>query len=41
LALAEQLANQRGGFNVWTNLPTFDPTAGGDVVALGLNATVS
>lgn len=25
--------NQRGGFNVWTNLPTFDPTAGGDVVA--------
>jgi hypothetical protein len=21
-----------GGFNVWTNLPTFDPTAGGDVV---------
>jgi len=24
--------NQRGGFNVWTNLPTFDPTAGGDVV---------
>jgi hypothetical protein len=25
--------NQTGGFNVWTNLPTFDPTAGGDVVA--------
>jgi len=24
--------NQRGSFNVWTNLPTFDPTAGGDVV---------
>ena len=24
--------NQRGGFNVWINLPTFDPTAGGDVV---------
>ena len=24
--------NQRGGFNIWTNLPTFDPTAGGDVV---------
>lgn len=25
---------QRGrSFNVWTNLPTFDPTAGGDVVA--------
>jgi hypothetical protein len=24
--------NQRGGFNVWTNLPTFDATAGGDVV---------
>lgn len=23
---------QRGGFNVWTNLPTFDPSAGGDVV---------
>ncbi len=25
--------NQKGGFNVWTNLPTFNPTAGGDVVA--------
>lgn len=24
--------SQRSGFNVWTNLPTFDPTAGGDVV---------
>lgn len=24
--------SQRGGFNVWINLPTFDPTAGGDVV---------
>lgn len=24
--------NQRGGFNVWTNLPTFDATSGGDVV---------
>ncbi len=24
--------NRRTGFNVWTNLPTFDPTAGGDVV---------
>ena len=24
--------NQRGGFNVWVNLPTFDPTAGGDIV---------
>lgn len=24
--------NKRGGFNVWINLPTFDPTAGGDVV---------
>lgn len=24
--------NQRGGFNVWVNLPTFDPTAGGDTV---------
>lgn len=23
---------QRGSFNVWVNLPTFDPTAGGDVV---------
>ena len=22
-----------GGFNVWTNMPTFDPTKGGDVVA--------
>lgn len=24
--------NSEGGFNVWINLPTFDPTAGGDVV---------
>ena len=24
---------RRGTFNVWTNLPTFDPTRGGDVVA--------
>jgi len=24
---------KRGSFNVWVNLPTFDPTAGGDVVA--------
>lgn len=24
--------SQKGGFNVWVNLPTFDPTAGGDVV---------
>ncbi|PVA06265.1 hypothetical protein [Thalassorhabdomicrobium marinisediminis] len=24
--------NQKGGFNVWTNLPTFNPTAGVDVV---------
>jgi len=24
--------NRRGGFNVWVNLPTFDPTAGGDIV---------
>lgn len=24
--------SRRGGFNVWINLPTFDPTAGGDVV---------
>ncbi len=23
---------KNGGFNVWVNLPTFDPTAGGDVV---------
>lgn len=23
---------KNGAFNVWTNLPTFDPTAGGDVV---------
>ena len=23
---------RRGSFNVWVNLPTFDPTAGGDVV---------
>lgn len=25
--------NREGGFNVWVNLPTFDPTKGGDVVA--------
>lgn len=25
--------SKNGAFNVWTNLPTFDPTAGGDVVA--------
>lgn len=25
--------NSAGGFNVWVNLPTFDPTAGGDVVS--------
>jgi hypothetical protein len=24
---------KNGAFNVWTNLPTFDPTVGGDVVA--------
>lgn len=24
--------NQRGSFNVWTNLPTFDPTSCGDIV---------
>lgn len=24
--------NRQGSFNVWVNLPTFDPTAGGDVV---------
>ena len=24
---------RNGAFNVWINLPTFDPTAGGDVVA--------
>ncbi len=24
---------QNGSFNVWINLPTFDPTAGGDVIA--------
>ncbi|MGL4311292.1 MAG: hypothetical protein ACRCSU_12475 [Paracoccaceae bacterium] len=24
--------NRSGAFNVWVNLPTFDPTAGGDVV---------
>ena len=24
--------NQVGGFNVWVNLPTFDPTASGDIV---------
>ena len=25
--------SKSGSFNVWINLPTFDPTAGGDVVA--------
>ncbi|MDZ4096426.1 MAG: hypothetical protein U1D35_16125 [Paracoccaceae bacterium] len=25
--------NRSGAFNVWVNLPTFDPTTGGDVVA--------
>lgn len=30
--MAERLAPQNGSFNVWTNLPTFDPTGGGDVV---------
>lgn len=25
--------SRNGSFNVWVNLPTFDPTAGGDVVA--------
>lgn len=25
--------SRNGAFNVWTNLPTFDPTVGGDVVA--------
>jgi len=25
--------NNSAGFNVWVNLPTFDPTAGGDVLA--------
>lgn len=24
--------NRKGAFNVWVNMPTFDPTAGGDVV---------
>ncbi len=27
-----QWPTRNGGFNVWINLPTFDPTAGGDVV---------
>lgn len=27
-----QWPSPQRGFNVWTNLPTFDPTAGGDVV---------
>ncbi len=27
-----QWPTRNGGFNVWVNLPTFDPTAGGDVV---------
>ena len=29
----ENWPSKNGAFNVWTNLPTFDPTAGGDVVA--------
>lgn len=33
---------RRAGFNVWVNLPTFDPTAGGDVVQrLGRDAQVN
>jgi len=33
---------RQGGFNVWINLPTFDPTAGGDVVdRLNRDATVN
>jgi len=28
-----QWPTRNGAFNVWVNLPTFDPTAGGDVVA--------
>lgn len=34
-AIMQRIRNwpiQRGSFNVWINLPTFDPTAGGDVV---------
>ncbi|MGZ9809397.1 hypothetical protein ACXN5S_02935 [Pseudoroseicyclus sp. H15] len=32
----------RGGFNVWVNLPTFDPTSGGDVVErLGRDAMLN
>lgn len=33
--IAQRLCNwplKKGSFNVWINLPTFDPTAGGDVV---------
>lgn len=34
--------NRRGTFNVWVNLPTFDPTTGGDVVArLNRDSTVN
>ena len=29
---ANQWPAHRSAFNVWTNLPTFDPTAGGDIV---------
>jgi hypothetical protein len=33
---------RRGNFNVWVNLPTFDPTSGGDVVSrLGKEARVN
>ncbi len=32
LAVMNNWPNVEGGFNVWTNLPLFDPTAGGDVL---------
>lgn len=32
LQRARSWPTRSGGFNVWVNLPTFDPTAGGDVV---------
>lgn len=34
--------NNRGAFNVWVNMPTFDPTAGGDVIyRLERDATIN
>ena len=32
LVRLQQWPNRRSAFNVWINLPTFDPTTGGDIV---------